>query len=315
MFLTICALTSPRTSVRKSSGRSDQRNPPRATLPPRMCTPSKRVEYTKISNIGFGSGKPGTLNGSNLNDRKLRRLPCASRHQKFVRLVARISARYCRSTRSSDRLSTASSIVSIARCCSAAREPAPAPCAGSKRVMKSATSAAGDVRMRGERAFDECLRQRKADLAHVLGIGAQHDDLVGRHARGDDQPVEVVALDLAAEYAAESVLEHLMQRVDLDLGVGARRDHAEIVYPDGAASLRRHAMRVLVEHLQAHVLQHRQAVGQRHLRAQMENLEPQRAGPGLERPVQRHAERLRSGLSVAIISMSGTAERAAISSR
>ncbi len=44
VFFTICALTRPRTSVRKSSGRSDQRKPPRATLPPRKCTPSKRGE-------------------------------------------------------------------------------------------------------------------------------------------------------------------------------------------------------------------------------------------------------------------------------
>ena len=39
-FLTICAFIRPRTSVRKSSRRSDQRRPPRATLPPRRCTPS-----------------------------------------------------------------------------------------------------------------------------------------------------------------------------------------------------------------------------------------------------------------------------------
>ena len=34
-FLTCCALTRPRISVRKSCGRSDQRRPPRATLPKR----------------------------------------------------------------------------------------------------------------------------------------------------------------------------------------------------------------------------------------------------------------------------------------
>ena len=41
-FLTVCAFISPRISVRKSSLRSDQRMPPRATLPARMCTPSIR---------------------------------------------------------------------------------------------------------------------------------------------------------------------------------------------------------------------------------------------------------------------------------
>jgi hypothetical protein len=44
VFFTICAFTRPSTSVRKSSGRSDQRRPPRATLPPRRWMPSKRGE-------------------------------------------------------------------------------------------------------------------------------------------------------------------------------------------------------------------------------------------------------------------------------
>ena len=55
-FFTACALTRPRISVRKSSRRSDQRRPPRATGPNLRCTPSTRGEYTKISNLGRGNG-------------------------------------------------------------------------------------------------------------------------------------------------------------------------------------------------------------------------------------------------------------------
>src|SRR6185437_2630950 len=44
VFLTFCAFIRPRTSVRKSSRRSDQRMPPRATCPMRRCTPSTRGE-------------------------------------------------------------------------------------------------------------------------------------------------------------------------------------------------------------------------------------------------------------------------------
>ena len=44
VFLTICAFMRPSTSVRKSSRRSDQRRPPRATGPKRRCTPSTRGE-------------------------------------------------------------------------------------------------------------------------------------------------------------------------------------------------------------------------------------------------------------------------------
>ena len=43
-FLTVCAFINPRISTRKSSGRSDQRMPPRATLELRKCTPSNRGE-------------------------------------------------------------------------------------------------------------------------------------------------------------------------------------------------------------------------------------------------------------------------------
>ena len=68
VFLTFWAFISPSTSVRKSSRRSDQRIPPRATKPIRKCTPSTRGLYTKISNFGRGRGRSGILLGSNLNE-------------------------------------------------------------------------------------------------------------------------------------------------------------------------------------------------------------------------------------------------------
>ena len=48
-FFSICVRISPRTSVRKSSRRSLQRMPPRATGPPRRWTPSTSAACTKIS--------------------------------------------------------------------------------------------------------------------------------------------------------------------------------------------------------------------------------------------------------------------------
>ena len=68
-FFTSWAFTSPSTSVRKSSSRSDQRSPPRATRPNRRCTASSRGEYTKISNLGRGSGRLATRPGSSLMTR------------------------------------------------------------------------------------------------------------------------------------------------------------------------------------------------------------------------------------------------------
>ena len=146
VFFTFCALTRPSTSVRKSSGLSDQRSPPRATLPPRRWMPSKRGEYTQISNSGRGLGKPGTCAESSLKLRKLRRLANASSpsewptpvRQKLVRKVARISARNWRSTRSSDRLVTRAKAWSIALTCAAA--PCSSRPAGASRNLNRRTS-------------------------------------------------------------------------------------------------------------------------------------------------------------------------------
>ena len=81
-------------------------------------------------------GQPGHLGRIELERQEAARArPAASRRQKLVRVVARISARYWRSTRSSDRLSTRSSAASIARTCSAAR----ATGAGAARPDRSAS--------------------------------------------------------------------------------------------------------------------------------------------------------------------------------
>ena len=146
--------------------------------------------------------------------------------------------------------------------------------------------------MRGERRLDEGLRQREADLPQVFRVRAQHDDVVGGQPRRDDEPVEVVVLDLAAEDARERVLEHRVQRVDLDLGVGDRRLHAEVVHPDRLRVLRRDPVRPLVDHLEPHPLEHRQAVRQRDRAAAVEELEAQHARGRLERAIQRQRERI-----------------------
>src|ERR1043165_2440756 len=60
-FFTIWVFMRPRTSVRKSSWRSLQRMPPRATLPPRRWMPPSLPEWTEISYIGRGGGMPPPL--------------------------------------------------------------------------------------------------------------------------------------------------------------------------------------------------------------------------------------------------------------
>ncbi len=86
-----------------------------------------------------------------------------------------------------------------------------------------------------------------------------------------------------------------MQRIDLDLGIGNPGLHSQIVHPNRWRAFRCHAIRALVEDLQSHVFQHRQAVGESHRRAKTVELEPQRSGRRLERPIERHPQRLGLG--------------------
>ncbi|CAB4343238.1 unannotated protein [freshwater metagenome] len=140
VFFTICALTRPRTSVRKSSSRSDHRKPPRATGANRRCMPSMRGEKTQISNIGTGSGKSGTMRGLSLNTKTGFSSPLGSRWYAFVRIVARTSATLERIIRSWSRLATALSASSMSETiwvCDSCLSPANA---GSNRARKSASN-------------------------------------------------------------------------------------------------------------------------------------------------------------------------------
>ncbi len=148
---------------------------------------------------------------------------------------------------------------------------------------------AGDAGVRRKRRLDERLRQREPDLPQIFRVGAQDDDLERGHARRDHQAVEIVVLDFAAEDAAERVLEHRLQR--LRVGVEQRRLDAEVVQPDRRLRRRRDLVRPLVDHPEAHPLEHREAVGERHRRADVEELEAQRPRLGVGRTVQRHPER------------------------
>ena len=67
VFFTICAFTRPRTSVRKSSGRSDQRKAAAHLAPAQVDAFEARRVSTKIPVAsGLGSGRPGTRADSNL---------------------------------------------------------------------------------------------------------------------------------------------------------------------------------------------------------------------------------------------------------
>ena len=146
-----------------------------------------------------------------------------------------------------------------------------------------------------ERRLDERLRQREADLPEIFRVRAQDDDFFGGKPCRDDQPIEVIVLHLAAKHKAERVGEHAVQCVDLHFRLPPGNEQAQVVHPYGWQPVGRDPVRPLIEDLEAHVLQHRQAVGERHRPAAAEQLEAQRARRGFQRTIQRHAQRLRVG--------------------
>ncbi len=112
--------------------------PPRATGPPRRCTPSICAEQTKISNAGRGWGAPAMRRGSILSDRYAFAEPSVSAWKKLVRSVLSIRLRKLRRMRSWSRLWTCSSRVS--NCCtSAASAVSRSPRAGSNRASNRAS--------------------------------------------------------------------------------------------------------------------------------------------------------------------------------
>ena len=158
--------------------------------------------------------------------------------------------------------------------------------------LEQAHQHARDARMRGQGGGDGGLGLREPDLLEVLGIGPEHHDLVGRQARLQHEPVEIVALDLSAQHAGERVLEQPRERLRVDFP-GQGRPQLEIVQRNraGFGSV---ADRVagLRDDAHSHVLQHGQAVGQHQRRAAAVDLQPQGAGVAAGELVQRQPQRL-----------------------
>ncbi len=162
-FFSRCAFISPRISVRKSSRRSDQRMPPRATGPARRWQPSIRAECTQISRHGRGSGMSPAAALSSLSAR------CSFSWKKFVRSTASSIRRRRASTRSASGSATRSRSASHSASSPAvSRAPPLSGWAGSKRARKRATSsraasgasASAAATLSGGSAKPTCFSQR-----------------------------------------------------------------------------------------------------------------------------------------------------------
>ena len=135
-----------------------------------------------------------------------------------------------------------------------------------------------DQRIAVERFFHVRLRKRHARLQQVFAQAAQHGNLARFELRRQHELVEAVALDFATPHRFEAGFETIahVRQIEIHRRTGA---HFEIVHGQRAAVLLQR-VHVLGQHLQAHVFQHRQRVGQRNRFAEMDHLEAQTAVAG-----------------------------------
>ena len=152
--------------------------------------------------------------------------------------------------------------------------------------MEERHEVARNAGMRCERLLEIGLAVRETRLLEVLGVGAQHNHVVGRERHEWCQAVEAVVLDLASADSHQHVFGERLYRFDVGNATGAAQ--AKVVQENGRRTRARDFIGNLVQHLEAHVLQHRQARRKRHGAAQAEGAKPQRAFVAFDGTVEVH---------------------------
>ena len=207
-FLTFCALTRPRISVRKSCGRSDQRMPPRATLPKRRCTAfdPRRIDEDLAERprqrhaVELAAGE---LDGDEVlrlavaaelieigADRRLHRVDETAEDAVLVEAVDRLQARF----RSPERCRPRAPLRSVRA----------APRCGSNRVWNKRHDLRRDGGMLAQRRPHVILRVGHADLAQKARQRADQRDVAPDQSGGEHQRVIAVVLGASAHDREET---------------------------------------------------------------------------------------------------------------
>ena len=140
----------------------------------------------------------------------------------------------------------------------------------------------GQVRVVGQGLFHIGLAELLPGLQPELAVGAQYGDLTPGQPGNGDEPVEAVVLDLAGPDFREAILEGVLHVDGVQLDP-ALAEHAEIVNPVALlAAGGRDSIGGLLDHLEAHVLEHRQNVGQGYRIAGTIDLEMECVDPHIE---------------------------------
>ena len=235
-FLTSWALARPRISVRKSSRRSDQRRPPRATLREAQVhalEPGRVDEHLELRARRRQVGHP---------------LGVQLEHQ--VRNGARSSTEVVRSQRRADQAQVGPQDAVLVEAGHAVE--CTGDLLGDRLAPLGFASLLGRVepgleqhdqqpRDRGvapQHALDVVLAEGDVGLPEVLGVGAQHGDLAPGQLRVEHQRVEAVILDPAIPQGRQRTLDLLADALVGDQ-VALRRLARLRLPADGAGRSRR----------------------------------------------------------------------------
>ncbi len=156
---------------------------------------------------------------------------------------------------------------------------------GSEPRLEQLHQQPGDVDVDPERVLDVVLRERRAALAHVLRVGAQHGRLPPGQPGAEHQRVEPVDLVVAVPHRVQRVLEELA-RPGRQRPAVAQPELVDVRRSRQALEL----VRPLVDDLDAHRAEHRQHLAQRQRRADPEDLEPGLATAGVHLLVHRQVD-------------------------
>ena len=136
----------------------------------------------------------------------------------------------------------------------------------------------GDAGVAGQRIGDVVLRIGRADLAQIAAERPQQGSLAPGKAGSEDELVEAVGFGEAAELRHQRRLDRRIEMLDVDLpAAGAFQRH--VVQPDTRIGAGRAVLLgsdvegALVDNAEAHILQHRHALGERDRGAAREQLE------------------------------------------
>ncbi len=156
-----------------------------------------------------------------------------------------------------------------------------------------------DAGMLAQRRPHIVLRKRHADLAQKARQRADQGDVAPDQPGRQHQRVIAVILGAAAHDGEEASLDLFPQRIEIErLARSAFTDGAfqrHVMEPDVGPVLRLDVVGALIDDAEAHVFQHRHALGQRDRTAVAEDFEAGAGRLGAETAVQFDAERMFSG--------------------